>query len=395
MICFYSYGNAPGGVQSIQINLIECFSQQGVKCKLFDSRDGWVRQTLLRMNVNFECHTIEKYHDKKDYSSLVSEDDFFIMFNGHFFECLLLFGNAKCKVLFWEVYYPWIEKFISIRTIPFRILAKKIEIQILSILIKKNGMVFIDQMGIDAVSKRLNVSIKDSFLPIPVKVSPVNRYLLLDTKPNESFNISYVCRAVDWKLYPIIKFIKDIQGVSINRNIKFHIVTDDILKLNVFFKKNGVFEDRILFFKNLNEIELEDLILKSHLHIGMGTSALDGAKLGIPSILIDASNNEFPSNYLYRWIYETKYFDLGRFVQIKNFKNRNSHNLDSIFNQLLSNNNEVSEKCYNYVLNNYNVKNITESIINKESTTSLNMYIFKDMFIIKYYRFLRFIDYNF
>jgi hypothetical protein len=390
MICFYSNGNSPGGVQSIQINLIECFSKQGIKCKLFDSNDGWVRQTLLRMNVNFECHIIEKYHDKKDYSSLVSDDDFFIMFNGHFFECLLLFGNSKCKILFWEVYYPWIEKFISIRTVPLRILAKKIEIKILNILISKNGMVFIDQMGIDAVSKRLNVSIKDKFLPIPVKVSTVNKYLLLDANPNESFNISYVCRALDWKLYPIIKFIKDIQSVSIDRIIKFHIVTDDILKLNHFLEKNGIIEDRILFYKNLNEIELEDLILKSHLHIGMGTSALDGAKLGVPTILIDASNDEFPSNYLYRWIYETEYFDLGRFVEIKNFENKNSHDLNSIFNQLINNNNEVSEQCYNYVLNNYNVNNITRAIITREKETNIKFNDFKNLIFFKYYRLLRF-----
>ena len=43
----------------------------------------------------------------------------------------------------------------------------------------------------------------------------------------------------------------------------------------------------------------------------MGTAALEGAKLGIPTILLDISYKSIKSEYNYRWLYERDGKTLG------------------------------------------------------------------------------------
>ena len=45
--------------------------------------------------------------------------------------------------------------------------------------------------------------------------------------------------------------------------------------------------------------------------IGMGTSALEGAKLGVPTILVDAWESFYPVGYKYIWLFEAETFVLG------------------------------------------------------------------------------------
>lgn len=46
----------------------------------------------------------------------------------------------------------------------------------------------------------------------------------------------------------------------------------------------------------------------------MGTSALEGARLGIPTILVDFSYGKVPADYRYRWLRQTEGFVLGRAI---------------------------------------------------------------------------------
>lgn len=68
----------------------------------------------------------------------------------------------------------------------------------------------------------------------------------------------------------------------------------------------------VSYINNLHGEDLEDYLYNnSTLHIAMGTSALEGAKLGIPTILIDYSKQKFPDNYKYRWLYECEDYCLA------------------------------------------------------------------------------------
>ena len=56
---------------------------------------------------------------------------------------------------------------------------------------------------------------------------------------------------------------------------------------------------------------LDEILLEHDVVFAMGTSALEAAKLGIPSVLMDASYYEFPKDYRYRWLFESEEYVLG------------------------------------------------------------------------------------
>ena len=168
MIAMVSCVRGPGGVQSIQLTLFKAMVARGEKVALFDIKDGWVLKTFTESGLPFEfIEVIEK--DKKDYSKYLFPEDLLIVFNGNLFQNVLLFSNSECRVLFWEVFYPWVERFIYKKWFPIKWLAQSQEKKVLSLMAEKNAFYFIDKMGKDAVEKRLNITINDThYLPIPI-----------------------------------------------------------------------------------------------------------------------------------------------------------------------------------------------------------------------------------
>ncbi len=55
----------------------------------------------------------------------------------------------------------------------------------------------------------------------------------------------------------------------------------------------------------------------------MGTSTLDGAKLGIPTVRLDYSYKSIPKNYKYKFFHEVKGYSMGERVESSFFKNGN------------------------------------------------------------------------
>ena len=123
-------------------------------------------------------------------------------------------------------------------------------------------------------------------------------------------------RSVDWKMYPLKKIIEDCITISNTINIHISIVVDSILKFEKFIDINyyrKVSKLSFSLYENMLPSELDEFLKQtSDVHFAMGTAALDAAKLGIPTILIDASYKPMPKDYSYRWLYESVGFNIGK-----------------------------------------------------------------------------------
>ena len=53
------------------------------------------------------------------------------------------------------------------------------------------------------------------------------------------------------------------------------------------------------------------MLTRYQLCFAMGTSALEAANAGRPTILVDSFNEPFEEDYKYRFLYETKGYTLG------------------------------------------------------------------------------------
>jgi arsenate reductase-like glutaredoxin family protein len=391
MYCFLSGGfGYGGGAQSIQVSLLKSLSKRGEKCKLFDVNGGSVHKAFLETKLPFEFIEIDKPHSKKDYSKYLTENDLLIVFDGNFFGNLFYFGKSDCKILVWEIFYPWVERFIYSRHFPVKFWAQRQEKQILKILVENKAFFFIDYLGKEITERRLNNSISDSYyLPIPIEVMNIKKNKL---KGNDSkITVSYVGRSVDWKINPFIKIINDFKKIISLNNVIFNVVCDDVkIFANVLQKRYIAYEQfEIRYFERLSQEELKDVLKESDIHFAMGTAALDGAKQGIPTVVIDACYEDFPSNYKYRWIFETDKLILGKVIRKNDQSFDGKHTLSEILSMLKSNKDLISEKCYNYIKDNYEIERITNKIIEYKKSAKLSLRQFKPLFITRYFKLLR------
>ena len=96
--------------------------------------------------------------------------------------------------------------------------------------------------------------------------------------------------------------------------------------------------------------------------MAMGTAALEGGKLGIPTILLDASYEQIPNGYQFKWLFESDGSNVAQFIHSKNFEN-NGHSLDNIIESININPKRIGAKCLLYVDKNHSVKAISNQLI--------------------------------
>lgn len=106
------------------------------------------------------------------------------------------------------------------------------------------------------------------------------------------------------------------------------------------------------------------LLNNADLHFAMGTAALDAAKIGIPTILVDYATKEFPDNYKYKWLFETKGFSLGR--NLDKMPQDDGIIMDELLTITAANKEklaQLSNTSYEYVVNNHSDEKIVTRLI--------------------------------
>jgi hypothetical protein len=127
--------------------------------------------------------------------------------------------------------------------------------------------------------------------------------------------------------------------------------------------------------------------------MAMGTSALEGAKLGIPTFLLDISLKKIHGDYVFRMLYDTKEFDLGHFISNEDFVNNNTSFYDLV-NDIIHNYRFHSKKSFEYFFQNHDIENVSNIFLNKAFNTGLiysmlNPGYFKKPKFLKFYNKLR------
>ena len=190
-------------------------------------------------------------------------------------------------------------------------------------------------------------------------------------------NITYIGRCLDWKVNPILKVICDVSKYDFKGlNVVLHIITDNIESFRKFI---GCYSSH-LEIKFHSEIGGEELRMflssTSDLHIGMGTSCLEGSALGIPSILIDAAYKEFPKNYRYKWVFESNNFNLGELFEEfpPVFTGRQlSEIMELYLKEDLTDLQSISEKCYEYTKLYHDIHKISQDFTSQCALSRLRI----------------------
>jgi hypothetical protein len=349
------YNENIGGIERLIITLSEELSKSQ-KVKIIGKKTGAVYNELFALGIPFLFidEELENFHTKVDKS------DVFIIFG--VYRSYIKLRKSNPFILYWRV-YPSLCLQSNIQKILMR--------ETLQYLAEKSSLFFMDIENWRTVSKELMLELPKNILPIPIKKRNIKlRY----SPPYGNFiNITYVGRGNEiWKIKPVKKMLEDISKLN-----------DFTFKVHIFTDSDKLFKNELISFHKSPNIEIEylfgfygeklsrELLARSNIHYSMGTSALEGASLGIPTLIADPSFQEFPSDYKYRWIIE----DLENYAGIFLTTNSRSKGVEiiDIINQVLNPKYAVklSTVTKNVIESNFEISMIIEKILSKNSMAKL------------------------
>jgi len=316
------------------------------------------------------------------FTANVSSDD--VIIATHFYTIFRLFKKPNPKILFYCVGH--IQLFEANRffgKINFLFLTRRL----VNLLRQKNGILFIEQNARKQAIKMFSLDPQGfDILPIPIVIPNKNLYLeKKESGRKDDIVFTYVGRAVDSKIFPVKKMIADILNAGLKKKVILQIVTDDA---DIFqtalpgFRSNSL---DVRFQENLSPQKLDNFLLThADIHFSQATSALEGAKLGIPTILVDFAFREFPEDYRYKFIHQTDPAYIG--TDVNEEKSFTGMTMLEIF-QTVNNRaqmDEVSVKCYEYIHKDHNVAMITSRLEKQITNCRSNINLIKK-YLIRYW----------
>ncbi|MDP1531516.1 MAG: hypothetical protein Q8M05_19295 [Rhodoferax sp.] len=188
-------------------------------------------------------------------------------------------------------------------------------LRLVCLMLACRALVFMDRGNVATTERYLGLAIPDPvFLPIPAKTpgrfmtAPVRNFQVMGLR------VAWVGRVVDFKYHILKKALTELNRLQPELDLRIEVT---IVGSGVYAKKlrNDTLPMNCIdvhFIDHIATHLLDDFLLdQTDILMAMGTSALEGAKLGTPTLLLDVAYGEVPSGYLFQWLHERKGFSLG------------------------------------------------------------------------------------
>jgi hypothetical protein len=330
--CFPYYG--VGGVSLLFLRLAEELAQKGLaRCWLVDYADGFMAR-----NRNPALTQLVEYSDDAEVRIPADATAIFqSMTPWSIFPSLQLAPSTQ--VLFWNCH-----PFNLVPTLPglrgpmqrspafgrmvlatiLRSYRNRVR-RLVGTLLSRHALVFMDQPNVENTEAYLGVTVADPvFLPIPAQ-EPVQAPAAVPAKSARDFRVqglrlAWVGRLVDFK-YQILKYaLNELNRLQPETGLRFEIIVVGSGDFREKLQTEALAMDRlaIRFIDYIAPDQLDRFLLhETDVLMAMGTSALEGAKLGVPTLLLDVAYGKIPDGYLFQWLHERKGFSLGDMISAR------------------------------------------------------------------------------
>lgn len=396
-----------GGVSVLFVRVAEFLASSGLaKCFLIDYSDGHMS--------NLRDPRLTEFIEYSDSEDIFIPDDAIVIFQS--MTPWSIFPNIKMgkktKLLFWNCHplnlipsMPGFRHLTASTTFLSKLILNTLLISFklksrnfLKLLERSKAILFMDGNNLNLSSELLKVKLsKPSFLPIPAKASSKFRWNKTLFKNSKSINFLWIGRIVDFKYFPLKRFLADLTEIQILKKIP---VTLTVIGKGKFFDKfyeHATQNENVqLRFKDhIDLYDLDKFILENaDIMVAMGTSALEGAKLGVPTLLMDFSYKEIRGNYNYRWVHETEDYNLGCLINERNNKN-NERTLLNKISEFQKSADSISLKELDYFEKNHNLSSVSNQLLDFISESNCffeeldSLRVFKKPLIYKFFYSIR------
>jgi hypothetical protein len=195
----------------------------------------------------------------------------------------------------------WLKPFVSLINIASQWRKKRL-LQTCNMMLRHESLVFMDIENRNATSKLLHIDLSDAHL-LPITTSPLvgNSHVLAPQIVQEFkvIKLVWLGRLEGFKI-PIllhtISRLDDILGLELTLDIIGKGVEQDVIVEAASKTKNLTvkFKEEVPFHA------VEQALSRYHILLAMGTSALEGAKIGLPTFCLDYSYKKVEGMYRFR-----------------------------------------------------------------------------------------------
>jgi hypothetical protein len=372
--CFPS--KQAGGMSLLFMRVAEYLSTTNkAQTYLIDYEDGFMSSNRDKSLTNFLAYSDENTISVPDDGILILQ----AMTPWSIFPGLQIDPNVK--IVFWNCYpfglvpiLPGVRTLMKSNTMVAALILNTILYgykrkmrDFTSLLMRLNGIIFQDTAGLDITQKYLSMNINQAiFLNIPalpakkVKLSPQQR---IETE--KIIKVSWVGRIVDMKYFILKYTLGKLNSIQEDLEIKIEVRIvgqgDFLTKLeqdSLDFKNLS-----IIFIDHLSPVELDKFLLDdTDILLAMGTSALEGAKLGIPTLLLDVSYKEVDDGYVYTWLHERKNAPIAEILNEDNLEIGNQ-TLKIKIGEAMSGYSQISKSESEHFIKNHSLSTISDSFL--------------------------------
>jgi hypothetical protein len=362
-----------GGTPVMVVRLAAELKRLGVEFLVIDLHGGFVREELQKLQIS--CIVPDELGKRRKIDRLIPQNAVFIGFNYDPYQLAGILDETTARLLVWDVFPPiWLDGFLKIE-IPFlRPLlnssrwASNGRKRLATMMMDRGGVVFMEEPGLENAEVLTQKKWPDAtIIPIPAQHSPSPRTPRLVN--GDEISCFYVGRSDLWKVVPCRRIIEDFGSKG---NIRWTILTDSASR----FRDNlgGCEPARMNIVEGVRGADLDQMLLNdADICFAMGTSCLEGAKLGVPSILMDfvLSKNEMPRPYGYRWLYQEPGSCLGR--DVGGCLEVPGMNAEQVLGAIRSDAGAVGQLCWEAVRAKFAISIVTGKLLVAAQKTQLTM----------------------
>ncbi|MGG4775530.1 glycosyltransferase [Paenalcaligenes sp. Me52] len=370
IIIFYPSHNIGGAEYLLKLTADLLKLQHRVR--IVDIKDGWLSKNTEGVPILFAEEKI------------ALEKETIVITTANLVRNLDLYFTGDFTVLAWVVHpYNVIPFFPALKSLQFKktiktILKKTVlrneykrsEKRVKYLIAKKS--IFAMDSSCDDVLFRYTGTHYDEFLPVIISDEKIDYSNIEFYQKENKIKAVWLGRLDgEFKNNILIKVMKDLNEYAKTKDHKK-------IELNIVGNGPGMPEIQqvaenlafleVHFHLEKRGNELKSIITQSNIGFAMGTSAIEISAFGVPTILLDFSYSSVPDSYRYRWFFESTGYSLGRSIELESDASMgNTMSMDDVLNGLETSSKKLSEKCFQYAINNH-----SPAIFNKKINHILN-----------------------
>lgn len=378
-----------GGVSLLFLRIAEYLqATERADCILVDYEDGFMASQLKDSGVKLIA-----YSDRK--ASTVIAGDGTIVFQSmtpwSLFPGLAI--SPASSVLFWNCHpfnlVPVLPGFrktmqqnLDLSRFAYRFLLRGYALKMRSfidLLMRRSALVFMDGPNVKITERFLGLKLKNpKYLPVAMNSHPGIAGLHRQSKPEENkrLRITWLGRLVDFKFFPLLNFLQllDATQPELKSAISVNIIGSGDYHFDLRQRVRELKNLEFNFIEHVCPNDLPSFIFENtDLMIGMGTSSLEGARLGIPSLLLDASYGPVSEGYKFKFLYERSDYSLADFLD-KGDVGSGGRTIAEILTLIKNDFASESAKTLEYFCENHEIEGAASKLIDyvKESNLSFS-----------------------